>query len=357
MRVTHIVPAIFGSAGTTGGAERYAFELAREMSRRVPTRLVSFGAVPQQWRVDDLRIRVLPRTHYIRGSRFNPISSALACEVLGADVVHCHQKNILASSLSAILARLSRRTVVVTDHGGGGFDFSWYISTDRLFHRHLHVSLFSRSSAGQDADPTATVVLAGVDHQRFSPPTAPTGRHRALFVGRILAHKGVHDLIDGLPPGLGLDIVGPEPDAEYGRTLRALAVNRDVSFLGEVAEADLIALYQGALCVVLPSTYTNRYGADTSVPELLGQTLLEGQACGAPVIATNVGGMPETLVQGVTGYVVPAGNPAALRARLEHLAANRALVDEFGRAGTRHVRSVFAWERVVERCFDGYGRR
>jgi glycosyltransferase involved in cell wall biosynthesis len=256
-----------------------------------------------------------------------------------------------------MLARASRRTIAVTDHGGGGLDFSWYVSTNRLFQRHLHVSQFSRSSARQENDSSASVVLAGVNYYTFQRPATPPPRvRRALFVGRLLPHKGVHDLIEALPSGVGLDIVGPETDRDYAAALRVLATDRDVRFVGEASQTEVVRLYQCALCVVLPSTYSNRFGPDTPVPELLGQTLLEGMACGTPAIATNVGGMPESVVDGETGYIVPAGDPGTLKECLERLAASPALVEQFGRAAAEHVRRLFTWELVVERCLDAYGR-
>ena len=357
-RVLHVVPAVFGKHGQLGGAERYACELARAMSERTPTRLVSFGDEEERWHDAALQLRVLPRTSYLRGNRFNPISPDLAAEILQADVVHCHQQHILSSSLSALFGRLAAKTVAVTDHGGGGLDFSWYVSTDLLFHCHLHVSAFSRSSAGQQDNPRARVILGGVDAVRFSPhEDSRARRSRALFVGRVLPHKGVHDLIEALPSGIGLDIVGPETDPGYSTALRSLARGRDVTFFGAVAETVLVDRYRRALCVVLPSVHRSRFGGDTSVPELLGQTLLEAMACGTPAIATSVGGMPETVVDGVTGFVVPPGEPATLRARLERLAGDRSLVDQMGRAAVGHITRAFSWDSVVERCFEAYGGR
>ena len=178
----HIMPAVFGTRGVLGGGERYAYELARAMSRRTPTRVVSFGDSEHRWRDGDLEGRLLPRTRYVQGSRFNPISPDLTAEILQADVVHCHQKNILASSLSALFSRLAGRTVVVTDHGGGGLDFSWYMSTDRFFHRHLHVSAFSQRAAGQRPSSRSSVILGGVDYHSASlrRPNRDPG-HRAPY--------------------------------------------------------------------------------------------------------------------------------------------------------------------------------
>lgn len=356
-RVLHVAPAVFGSGGEIGGGERYAHELARAMSARVPTRLVSFGASERRWRDGDLPVRVLPRTRYVAGSRFNPVSPDLASEVLQADVVHVHQQHILASTLSAMLGRLAGRVVAVTDHGGGGLDLSRYVSTDRLYHHHLRVSAFSRSQAGLDGCSRARVILGGVDVRRFTPCPREARTSRAMFVGRVLPHKGVHDLVDALPPRVGLDVVGPATDGAYLDALKSLAAGRDVAFVGVVTEDELVRRYRRALCVVLPSVHRSRYGATTSVPELLGQTLLEGMACGTPAVASRVGGLPETIVDGVTGYLVPAGDPDALRSRVARLASDPDLCARMGRAAALHVRRNFHWDGVVDRCLEAYGGR
>jgi glycosyltransferase involved in cell wall biosynthesis len=298
----------------------------------------------------------LPRTIYVNGSRFNPVSPDIAAEILQTDVVHFHQQHILATSLSAVFARVAGKTVAVTDHGGGALDFSWYMSTDSLFHCHLHVSEFSRSSAGQENNPRSRVILGGVDAQKFSPTEADGLRtSRVLFVGRVTPHKGVHDLIEALPPGTGLDVIGPETDRAYASALRSLAARRDVTFLGPVPDRRLVECYRSALCVVLPSVYESRFGSATGVPELLGQTLLEAMACGTPVIATRVGGLPETLIDGVTGFIVEPGDTGALSCRIRALATDKELVARLGRAATEHARRSFDWTRVVDRCLDAYG--
>jgi glycosyltransferase involved in cell wall biosynthesis len=356
MRVLHIVPAAFEVSGAIGGAERYALSLAVAMSRQVPTRLVTFGDHPRSWMEDGLPARVLPGTHSVNGQRWNPLSGYLLGELRQADVVHCHQQHVLCSSLSALLGRGFRRRVVATDHAGGGLDFSWYFSTDSWFHRLLHVSAFSRTIAGQNDNSRASVISAGVDTMRFARRQDSEDRvPRALFVGRLLPHKGVHDLIEALPPDVGLDIVGPELDEAYASVLRGIAADRpDVAFLGVVPETELVRLYQRALCTVLPSVYKNPYGAPTAVPELLGQALLETMSCGTPAICTDVGGMPETLLDGHTGYVVPPGDPTSLRRRLEELAADHELVDRLGRRAGAHIRATFTWEVVAARCLAAY---
>ena len=116
----------------------------------------------------------------------------------------------------------------------------------------------------------------------------------------------------------------------------------------------LIRGYREALCAVLPSVYTDRYGASTTVPELLGQTLLEGMACGTPVICSRVGGLPEVVNDGVTGFVVPPSDAIALGERLARLQHDGDLVASLGSAGRAHIERRFTWSAVAERCLTAY---
>jgi glycosyltransferase involved in cell wall biosynthesis len=351
-RVVHVVPAPFDSRdGIIGGAERYSYELARHMAARVPTRLISFGDVERRTESGPLEVAVL-RATYVRGQRTNPVSAQLWRELAGATVVHCHQHHVAASSLAAIFTRLRGRRVFVTELGGGGFDISSYISTDRWFHGHLHISEYSRHIAGHANDRRARVILGGVDSEKFHP--GQDAGDAVLFVGRLLPHKGVHDLIDAVPADLPLRIVGRAMDAEYLDALKARAGGKRVTFLHDTTDEQLADEYRRALCVVLPSIYTTPDGRSTVVPELLGQTLLEGMASGRPAICTDVASMPEVVVDRETGYVVPPGNPAALGDAIAALRNDRAMADRMGQAGRQRVLEKFRWEQVVDRCLDAY---
>ena len=101
MRVAHVVPALFGRTGVVGGAERYAFELARAMAESVPTTLVTFGDADADEMMGPLRVLTLGDPWYVRGQRSNPVSLRLLGALGAADVVHCHQHHVLASSLAA----------------------------------------------------------------------------------------------------------------------------------------------------------------------------------------------------------------------------------------------------------------
>ena len=356
MRVLHLVPALFdANDGIVGGAERYAYELARYMAREVPTRLVAFGDQPREAKVDNLEVRVLGNPWYVRGQRTNPLARGLLAELRRADVVHCHQWHILASSLTALFCRLTGRRVFVTDLGGGGWDISAYIPTDRWYHGHLHLSDFSRRGYGHSGKAFAHVILAGVDTTKFAPSATPCPREDVIFVGRLMPHKGIDVLIAAMPPDLPLHIYGREFEPRYMMELERMAQGKQIAFHRHADDAEVVEAYRRALCVVLPSVKRSMYGVEAKAPELLGQTLLEGMACGAPAIATAVGGMPEVVRDGVTGFIVPPGDAIALHDRICWLRDNRDAADHMGASGRQLVLDQFTWPRVVRRCLEIYG--
>ena len=175
-----------------------------------------------------------------------------------------------------------------------------------------------------------------------------------MFVGRLMPHKGVNDLIEALPAGLTLELIGRPYHDRFFADLKRLAAGKSVVFRPDCDDADLVRAYRRALCVVLPSVYRTMYGDETRVPELLGQTLLEGMACGIPAVCTNVASMPEVVVDGMTGFVVPPNDPAALREKLEWLRDHPEGVSRLGRAGRQRVLQTFTWPAVVAKCLEAY---
>jgi glycosyltransferase involved in cell wall biosynthesis len=352
--VLHVVPALFGARdGILGGAERYAFELARSMAQEVPTRLLTFGDRDRTETVDNLSLRVIGHPWYVRELRGNPFSLRLLDELSHADIVHCHQRRVLASSVAALYCRVSRRRVYVTDLGGGGLDLSTFISTDGWYDGHLHISRYSRRIYRHEQLASAHVISGGVDTARFS-PVRLTRQKKVVYVGRLLPHKGVDVLIQAMPDDVALDLIGQTFDRRYLADLHRLAVGKRVNFRHDCDDTALVDAYRTAACVVLPSVYRTIYQHETVVPELLGQTLLEGMACGAPVICTNVAGMPEVVLDCITGFVVPPGDTRTLGQRIRWLVDHPAERAAMGDAGRRHVLENFTWPAVVARCLAIY---
>ena len=145
-------------------------------------RPASFPSAPQDTAIQEgpLDVRVIGGAWHVRGQRTNPFAAAIVPEILKADIVHCHQHHILMSSAAAAVCRMTGRRVFATDLGGGGWDVSAYVSTDRWFHAHLHISEYSRRISQHADKPWARVILGGVDTDKFSPDPSAKRTARAL---------------------------------------------------------------------------------------------------------------------------------------------------------------------------------
>ena len=112
---------------------------------------------------------------------------------------------------------------------------------------------------------------------------------------------------------------------------------------GFLPPAELQALYARAAVVACPS---RREG--------FGVACLEAMAHARPVVATNVGGLRDLVVDGETGIVVPPRDPLALRTALEHLLADRELRQRLGAAGRERARRHFSWDAVTDATLSAY---
>ena len=164
------------------------------------------------------------------------------------------------------------------------------------------------------------------------------------MVGRMLWDKGVGELVEAARrlkltlPTLRILLVGP-PDPENPASipeaeLRRWAEEGVVEWLGQ--REDVAAIWRDAHIGVLPS-----------YREGLPKSLLEAAASGRPLIATDVPGCREIVVDGETGLLVPARDAGALAAALERLATDRVLRERMGAAARERVVARFAEERIA----------
>jgi glycosyltransferase involved in cell wall biosynthesis len=152
-----------------------------------------------------------------------------------------------------------------------------------------------------------------------------------LYAGRLSAEKGVAELVEAAH-GLRLVVAGDGP------------LRRQVpGALGFVPHEELDRLYARAAVVACPS---RREG--------FGVACLEAMAHGKPVVATGVGGLRDLVVDGETGIVVPPRDPAALRAALGALLADRELRRRLGSAGRERARQRFSWDAVTDATVAAY---
>lgn len=212
------------------------------------------------------------------------------------------------------------------------------------------------------------VVPCGVDLALFDPdgPRAPrTARPRLVSVGRPVRRKGFDTVIRALPrlphtelliaggsaafpaaaDGTDLGRGGTDENAEMHR-LRRIAVECEVAdrvrLLGQVPRVRMPELLRSADAVVCTPWY-----------EPFGMVALEAMACGTPVVAGAVGGMLDTVADGVTGRLVPP-EPEPVAQALQALLADPDHCRQLGAAGRRRMCAHYSWDRVVEETLRTY---
>jgi glycosyltransferase involved in cell wall biosynthesis len=256
------------------------------------------------------------------------------------------------SSLAILAGAVKGARVFVTDLGGSSSTFAAGVETTQFVDGFLHISVFA---AKMLPGGHPHVIYGGVPDEFLDvAPSAGEAERQVLCVARLLPHKGINYLIEGLPDGLRLKLIGRAYSPDYLSYLRGLVVGKNVEFATDADDAQLTQAYRTSLVTVLPSVYKDIYGNHYATPELLGLVLLESMAFGTPVICTDVASMPELVDEGVTGFVVPPNDPAALRQRIQYLAERPALAKQMGRQGREKVLRQFTWPGVVKRCLAAY---
>ncbi len=210
------------------------------------------------------------------------------------------------------------------------------------------------------------VIPPGVDRELFHPipqaeaktvVAAPPDRHLVLFVGRIEPLKGVDTLLRAMSrvfaawppdePHPCLAVIGGDANVPREQMSREMLRLQDLShelgltdlvaFLGRRQQEILPYYYAAADVVVIPSYY-----------ESFGLVALEAMACGTPVIASRVGGLSFTVVEGITGYQVPGGDDAIMADRILRILRDEELRRRLG-AQAEQMASCYGWPDIAAR--------
>lgn len=213
--------------------------------------------------------------------------------------------------------------------------------------RLISVSRYVRDHALARHRRRVDIVPPGVDSHLYSPAGAPR-RGRILFVGpvaRSYRWKGLDVLwsafeeLSRTVPAAELRIVG-EGDRFDEFSRRAREARGAVTLQRRVPEAELVEEYRRAAVVALPST---------TDAESFGMVLAEANACGRPVVASRVGGVPDFVRHGHNGLLVPPGDPGALAQALGRILADEALARRLGKNGRRLVVMRHRWDDLARR--------
>ncbi len=369
-----------------GGAGVHVEHLARELRRRVTLTVHAWGAPrPEPGVVGHVAWEALkeplPEATALQAVSID-LTMAAACG--DAELVHSHT---WYANLGGHLAKLTWGVPhVVTTHSleplrpwkaeqlGGGYRVSSFCERAALAAADAVIAV----SEGMRRDVLAVypevepgrvhVIHNGIDPQAYRPVRSEETLRRygidpdrpyALWVGRVTRQKGLQHLLAAallVDPRYALVVCAGAPDTpEIAAEVGELAgrVRRERGGLtwidGILPRADLTALLTGAAVFACPSVY-----------EPFGLVNLEAMACETAVVASRVGGIPEIVVDGETGYLVdydesdPAGFARGLAERLERVLADPDLAARMGAAGRRRVLERFTWPAIADRTVELY---
>lgn len=211
------------------------------------------------------------------------------------DVYHSH-----FDSLAAELSHLTDRPVVTTQHWFPDETIARRLATGRR----QNVVAVPVTHLMQQTDETlginhADFIYHGIDLELFRPTMTPVPEQPGylLFVGRIHPAKGVREAVDiALATGKRLLIIGKvnHSDEEYWNTFKDLIDGKQIHYLGQKDQDELVAYMSHASCLLFPSIEV----------EAFGQVTVEAQACGLPVVISDVGASSELIVNEKTGFIV-----------------------------------------------------
>lgn len=378
-------PEIYGGAGV------HVAELVRALRSDVEVQVRCFGA--PRGEPDTQAYRVPPGLESANGTlKALGVDLEMAEDVAGADLVHSHT---WYANAAGHLARLLHGIPhVVTAHSlepmrpwkaeqlGGGYRVSSWVERAAFESADAVIAVsegmrrdIERSYPGVDGD-RLHVVRNGIDAERWRAGTdagvleslgVDPDRPSVVFVGRITRQKGLPYLLRAahrFPSDVQLVLCAGAPDTEeileeVASGVRELQEERTgVVWLRRLLDHRELTTVLGAAAVfVCPSIY-----------EPLGIVNLEAMACGAPVVATATGGIPEVVDDGVTGLLVTidqagdgTGSPrdperfaTGLADAVTQLVGDPARARELGRAGRERVEREFTWERIASQTREVY---
>jgi len=193
----------------------------------------------------------------------------------------------------------------------------------------------------------------GVSNKRDK--SAAQSKFKVLFVGRHIERKGIEYLIKA---AVALDsskfeirIAGQGDLTEKLKKQAAKDAPEQVVFLGKLSKEDLEKEYKNADCFILPAIIDSK--GDT---EGLGVVLIEAAQYGLPIIAGDVGGIPDVVIDKKTGLLIPEKNPEAIAMAIKELSENENLRKSLVLGAYEHIEQNFSWNKIVERQIGVYNR-
>jgi glycosyltransferase involved in cell wall biosynthesis len=347
---------------TVGGVEIQRFQYALDAEKQC---LAAGGGIPDNLRTD-------PRAKWQLAGFLASMTHAVHRNLDWADVIHAHWVEPAFIAMGANL--LHRRPLLVTVHSLNPRPGRLHAFTLGRADRVLFNSRYTMSQAqrmGYRCD--GRVIYQGFDGSSFgvnavghgaAPDSSsmrgrlrvPEGVPLVTGIGRLIEVKGLHvlaqaaDTILARHPEAHIVIAGYGPmQSQIEQAIARSQAKDRIHLAGTLDRRGVAQLLSESDLFVNPGVVDSNGRA-----EGLGITTLEAMASGLPVVASQVGGIPETMVDGVTGLLVPPGDNAALAGAIERLLGDVTLRRQMGAAGREHARRHFAWPVLAEQVAGVY---
>jgi glycosyltransferase involved in cell wall biosynthesis len=369
MMVTPYVPPYLGGVGT------YVLNLAVQLVRQHRIKVVVVAPVTSDVAVskteelfagvDGLHLRWLPAVGKVSntpgGMGWAHRLQRIACEE-NIDLVNAHAP---APFVAGIAARsCSELPFVLTYHSGPLRKGKWWIdiglrgyerwvlaNTMRRADALIFASSYARDSFPRAVAPIREIIHPAIDPVLFSPAATPHSPSSVLFVGTLTKatrYKGLATLLHaigilrtrGFP--VALEVVGDGEDLRrYQEMASQLGIDPHVTFSGMLQGQRLVDAYRRNTVVAVPSIVDN-----------FPTVVVEAMACGRPVVASDVGALRDLVIDGQTGFIVPAADPGALADRLADIVCGDDVASRMGREGRRLVSSEATIESQAHRTLN-----
>lgn len=322
-------------------------------------------SVPERWKMGiKYRLMVIP---YILSGIINSLIFALKEDF---DIIHVHWPfpHII---FGLIMKIIKKKPLVCSFHGGEIiflenmpfllkiifkflFSFSNFYTVNSSFTKEKLLKFLGKKKRNKIMVIPFGITLKELKEEKIE--KIEKEEIKILFVGRLIERKGVHILLESFAkvnkifPKTQLIIAGDGPWRKRLEDLRdKLDIKDKVIFKGYLKSGELEKEYKEADIFVLPSIHDVK--GDT---ETLGVVLIEAMEYGVPVIATNVGGIPDVVKDGYNGLLVPEKDPDALAQAIIKLVENKSIREKFVKNAKEYIKEKFGWDIIIEKLIKIY---
>ena len=290
-----------------------------------------------------------------------------------ADLVHVHISVPIGDIAGWLCARRNKKPLVVTSHLDMGsysgiickpFDYLYYKLADKILSDADVIITPSEHYANEDLlrkyKEKVNVISNGINIRDFDIKYSKdecrdkiglsANEEVMLFVGNLESRKGLDILIKAMhkivknTQDTKLVLIGIGSMKNGLKSLaEKLGIIEHIKFAGFVDESEKVSYYKSADIFVLPSLY-----------EVFGIVNLEAMACGVPIVASNVGGIPDVVKDGENGLLVPPSNSEALADAIIYLLENEDVREKMGNNGREKIKD-YSWGRIAnetEKVYD-----